>query len=464
MSDLVGDASVSGVVRDIGAAMSGSFLDGAPTVLVDSVTGRGLAELRNELAALTPPVEPTEPTPMRLWIDRSFSMPGAGTVVTGTLTGGPVAIGDTIQASTRRGLHTVRVRGLESFGEASDRLEPGRRAAVSLAGIAHHDLHRGDVLLEPERWHLSSEIDASLEVLSSARAVRSAGAHVLHLGSDEQPARVSVLGARAILPGAHGLIRLRFPRPVPLVPGDRFVLRDSGSWTTVGGGEILDVSPILRTSKARPDRDARRVLAERGWIEADDLERLTGTRIEPVLRGWAVDPGALEQLRDDLRRRALDAGALGLDVARLDDRERAIAESDDELVIRRGRVHPRGVRDAFDGHPYLDQLNAALFAPPSAVEAGIAADDVRELVRRGLAVQEEGIVFSPEAIPAAAVEVAELLARSPQGFSVAELRTRLGTTRRCTVALLGRLDREGVTRRRGDLRIGGPRLPRSGGR
>src|SRR5205807_166713 len=120
------------------------------------------------------------------------------------------------------------------------------------------------------------------------------GAYQAYLGSGEHAVRLRVLGSDAIAPGSTGLVRLHLPVSLPLLPGDRYVLRESGRSETVGGGEILDVAPVLPAAKARPSRSVDRVVAERGWIPAAELERLTGERRAPTVSGWVTAPGVVE--------------------------------------------------------------------------------------------------------------------------------------------------------------------------
>jgi selenocysteine-specific elongation factor len=216
---------------------------------------------------------------------------------------------------------------------------------------------------------------------------------------------------------------------------------------------------VLRPSRAQPNRSVDRVVAERGWVEADELERLTGERRAPVIGSWVVDPDALRAVQAELRARVVDAGPTGLDLATLDPRQLAVLEADDEVVVAAGRATPAASDDPFPAHPYLAALDHAPFAPPQPADAGVDRSVVRELIRRGLAFEEAGLVFPLSALTGAAGAAAELLGPRPEGFSVSELREALGTTRRFVVPLLARLDRDGVTRRRGDLRIAGPRLP-----
>jgi selenocysteine-specific elongation factor len=286
------------------------------------------------------------------------------------------------------------------------------------------------------------------------------GAYVGYLGSGEFPARVRVLGGEAIAPGETGLVRLHLAVPLPLLPGDRYVLRESGRNETVGGGEVLDIAPVLPASKARPDRSVERVVAERGWVLADDLDALTGERVEPTLGPWVVAPGVVDAMAASLAARVEAAGALGLDVATLDDRERAALPLVPGVVVEQGRAKVAGQPDALAGHPFVAALEAGRFSPPGA--EGVDRAELRELARRGLVVERDGVWFAPSTIDAAAAVAASLLARQPQGFTVSELRDAVGTTRKHAVPLANELDARGITRRRGDLRIAGPRLPSPG--
>jgi selenocysteine-specific elongation factor len=284
------------------------------------------------------------------------------------------------------------------------------------------------------------------------------GAYHAYLGSGEHPARLRLLGSdeTEILPGSSGLVRLHLPVALPLVPGDRFVLRESGRAETVGGGEVLDVAPVLPAGRATPDRSVDRVIAERGWIEADELERLTGERREPVLGPWVVADDALEAMVEGLHAAIDAAGALGLDVAALDTRQRAALDRLDDVVIEGGRVRPAAVDDPLADHPFVARLEAEPFSPPEPHDVDRA--ELRELVRRGLVVERDGCYFGPGAVAEAARRVGALLAQFPDGITVAQVRDALGTTRKHALPLLAQLDATGVTRRRGDVRVAGPRL------
>ena len=169
-----------------------------------------------------------------------------------------------------------------------------------------------------------------------------------------------------------------------------------------------------------------------------------------------MSPEALETARSELREAVEAAGPLGLDVAALDERRRAILPMLDGVVVEGGRARPGAAADPLADHPFLAALAAAPFAPPD--PAGVDRAELSELVRRGLVVQRDGVYFAPSAVAEAARRVAAALQAHPEGLTVAQVRDALGTSRRHALPLLAELDATGVTRRRGDLRIGG-RLP-----
>ena len=348
--DLVDDEEREIARLDVADHVGGTFLDGAELVEVAAPTGFGVDEVAAALDRLlaTAPTAPDRARP-RLWVDRVFAATGAGTVVTGTLVGGPLAVGDQVVVGPRA--RPARVRGIQSQGRTADLVAPGARVALNLNGVEHTEVERGDAVVVPGQWRPTRRFDAALEVLAALdHPVSRRGAYVAYLGSGEFPVKVRVLAADAVEPGRAGLVRLHVATPLPLLPGDRFVLRESGRSETVGGGEVLDVAPVLPASKARPDRSVERVVAERGWLDADELAALTGERRAQTLGRWVTAPGVVEAM-------------------------------------------------------------------------------------------------------------VTVLAERPDGFTVAELRDALGATRKYVLPLANELDARGVTRRRGDLRIGGPRLP-----
>ncbi len=457
--DLVDDEWLELQTLDVGDHLAGTFLADAPIVPVSSTSGAGLDDLRAALDALVARTQPSlDRGRPRLWIDRAFAAKGSGTVITGTLTGGALALDQRVDIVPAG--HEARVRSIQSHGRALDRVGPGHRVALNLGGVDHHLLARGDAIVSGAQWLPTQRFDASLDVLTSLdHEVSRRGAYMAYIGSGEWPVKVRILGDRAIVPGESGRVRIHLAAALPLVMGDRFILRESGRNETIGGGEVLDVAPVLPASKARPDRSVERIVRERGWVRADVLTALTGTAVVPTVDTWVVDPDALEAMHESLRARITAAGASGLDLAALDERERLVAPTLAGMRIEAGRVRPADAVDEFADHPLAAALAAGGTTPPDIAPADRSA--LRELVRRGVVVERDGIAFHIGAIDTAARAMAALLREHPDGITMAQFRDALGVTRKYALPLANELDARGITRRRGDLRIAGPRLPAS---
>ncbi len=459
-ADLVDDEWLQLAELDVRDHLAGTFLAEAPVVAVSATTGAGLTELVGALDALvasTPAA--VDLGRARLWVDRAFVSRGSGTVVTGTLTRGGLTTDD--QVVVGPGRRRARIRAIQTLGVDVERIGPGNRVALNLSGVELADIHRGDAVVHPGRWHQSARVDASLTVLAAlGHEVSRKGAYAAYVGSGELSVRLRVLGAEtAIAPGTDGLVRLHLAHPLPLLPGDRFVLRESGREETVGGGEVLDVAPVLAASKASPDRRVERVVAERGWIAADELELLTGERRAPDVGRWVAAPGALAAETSKLTTRIRDAGPLGLELATLEDRARAVLATMPDVAVDRGFARPAEAVDPLADHPVLALLARYGCSPPDADAIdGVDRATLRRLVRRGLLVDRDGVVFHPDAIDTAAQTAARLLAEHPSGFTVSHLREALGVTRKHALPLAAELDARGLTRRRDDRRVAGPRL------
>jgi selenocysteine-specific elongation factor len=273
-------------------------------------------------------------------------------------------------------------------------------------------------------------------------------------------------GTTKIEPGHQGLVRVRLSTRtgVPLLPGDRFVLRESGRSETVGGGEVLDVEPVLPALRSTPTRSVQRVVRERGWVDVGQLARLTGEKVNPTVDHWVVDPDLLASIRQEIVDSCRAAGAKGVDLASFDDRHRAVLSLGvNGITIHGDRVLADSeAKDELSGEArqVLERLEASQWSPPPFDLKDRAA--LRELERRGAAVEMGDAWFASSAVDAAIGVVAGLLVNNPDGFTVAEARDALGTTRKHAVPLLGHLDSIGVTRRRGDVRVAGPRVPAAG--
>ena len=220
---------------------------------------------------------------------------------------------------------------------------------------------------------------------------------------------------------------------------------------------MLDIAPVNKASRAAPDGTVDRVIAERGWVDADELELLTGVAVQPSVGHWVTTPVELESTRRRLADAVTEQGEHGLDLASLTDHERAVAATLDDVTIEGGRARPADAGDPYSEHPLAIVIRSGGYAPQTPPDADRAT--IRELTRRGILVERDQLLFHRDSIDAAARLAADLLAESPSGFTVAQFRERTGTSRKFAVPLLAELDGRGITRRRDDLRLAGPRLP-----
>jgi selenocysteine-specific elongation factor len=249
--DLVEPDMAELAAEEVSLLLEETPLAGAPVVPVSSATGEGLDALRAALTELATDAPPRTPRrgPPRLAIDRAFEMRGFGGVVTGTLIGGPLAVGEPLELypDGKRG----RVRGLQSHGVATDRCEPGLRCAVNLQGLALSDLARGRVLCPPERLAPTRTLDVELSWLAVAPRADAPIAVSFLAGTCERRARAAPIGRDALTPGSVGFARIHIEGdPVVLLPGDRFIVRGFArtemGGATLGGGRVLDVAPPHR--------------------------------------------------------------------------------------------------------------------------------------------------------------------------------------------------------------------------
>ena len=249
---------------DVSELVNGSFLEGSPVIPVSSRTGEGIDELKEALQSAAGEVpERKQDHSVHFPIDRSFSVKGFGTVVTGTLASGAITVGDELELlpAGRR----VRVRGLQSHGRKTEAAPSGRRVAINLGGIDHSDVSRGELLATPGALRPTQIIDAEVEVLrSSPRSLRSRQRLRVHLGTAEVLARVQVLNyAGEIPPGERDFVQLRLESPSAARLGDRFIVRSYSPQITIAGGIVLDpLASKLRKSEFLQTRETLTRLAD----------------------------------------------------------------------------------------------------------------------------------------------------------------------------------------------------------
>jgi selenocysteine-specific elongation factor len=256
LADLAGEE-----VRDF---LAETAFAGAPVLSVSSLKGDGIAELRSAISEAIRLGEPRTPRtgPPRLSVDRAFAAKGFGTVVTGTLVGGALCVGDTVEIQPLGG--RCRVRGLQSHGVAVETCEPGLRCAMNLQGVELDEISRGQVISLPGALGTTLTADVRLWWLDSAPEVDDQAAIEFMTGTAKRRARLTPIGDIEFQPGGVGYARLHLEGdPVALAPGDRFIARGFArnelAGSTVGGGVVLDVAPPHRR---RSDPTLQRDLAE----------------------------------------------------------------------------------------------------------------------------------------------------------------------------------------------------------
>lgn len=297
--DLVDPEWVDLVREEVRSFLAGTFLHGAPILPVSAVTGEGLGELKDVLARLAAESHPRQGDgTVRLPIDRVFTIRGFGTVVTGTLWTGALAVGDEV-AILPKDLHS-RVRKLQVHNENVERAAAGQRAAVNLPGLDTGEIERGDLLCLPDTLRVSTSLEATLALLPDApRPLANRTRVRFHLGTAEILARVIVLDREKVNPGEEAYVHLRLERPTAAMLHDRYVVRSYSPATTIGGGTILDPCPPPKRRR-RPEVVAHLKVLEQGSSRDRLLELLKSSSTAPLtlsaLRSMAsLDASSLEE-------------------------------------------------------------------------------------------------------------------------------------------------------------------------
>ena len=269
--DLVDAERRAEVEAQIRSVLAGTPLAAIDIMPVSAVTGAGIEALKTRLAdeAESRP-ERTAGGTFRMAIDRSFSVQGAGTVVTGAVQSGRIAVGDKVVALPH-GLE-LRVRTVHAQGRASDGGQAGERCALNLAGVEKSALQRGDWLVDPAMTAMTARFDAEVRLLpGETKPLRTWAPAHLHIGTAQLEARVVLLEADRLAPGSNALVQIVLDKPLPIRFGDRFVLRDAGAERTIGGGSVID---------PRAPQRKRRTPERRAMLEAlrlpDPIEALDG--------------------------------------------------------------------------------------------------------------------------------------------------------------------------------------------
>lgn len=459
------------VLADASRRLAPTSLGKVGAVALSARTGEGVDRLREQLVTLARALpEPDRAADVRLWIDRAFTVKGAGTVVTGTLGAGTVEVGERLRLSTGP---LVTVRGLQALGTPRTRVDAVARVAVNLRGVDRDEVRRGDALLTPGAWELTEAVDVRLRGAKSGELHR---ALVLHVGAAAVPCRVRPLGTATA--------RLTLSEPLPLRAGDAGLLRDPGEHrgcagcTGCVGVDVLDPDPpslrrrgAARARAAELDGTWQATVAayvrRHGVVELSRLRALGWRAPGPRVGEFAVDEHLLAELPRRAQEefaawRARDPLAAGMPVGSLRHALAVPAELLTAVLARTGLELAGGLVRAPDSAESLpDHLERAVSEVERALaRAPFRAPEADELARLGLGARElaaaeragrlvrvaPGVVLGPEAPRRARLVLEEL----PQPFTVSQARKALDTTRRVAVPLLERLDAEGVTRRNDD--------------
>ncbi|WP_408931669.1 selenocysteine-specific translation elongation factor [Corynebacterium sp. YSMAA1_1_D6] len=454
------------VAAQVRAELAGTALADAPLVTVSAKSGEGVDKLRASLdTVLAGLPAPDSTARVRLWVDRAFSVKGAGTVVTGTLAAGTVAVGDELTVGDRKAV----VRGLQSENTSADSVGPVSRVAVNLRGVDADEIHRGDALCSPGQWEVLDTVDVrrtfGTELAQLPQNL------VVHTGTAGVGARLRPLGG--------DFARLTLEEALPLTLLDRFVVRSPGGRHVVAGVEVVDVHPVELTRRGDAKRRAEQ-LAEVSPLEPSDwLARCGYDRLENLMRDgfcvqqrpagiiefreWWIAASQVGRWKKGLLRavtehvaanplapglpRAAAMDALGLSEHALLGLAVAAAKVESVDGVLRLPGHAADLGPAEKGVAELEsRLRGQPFAAPEAhelKELGLGPKELAAAERAGRLVRlAGGVVLLPSA-PRVAQDVVSAL---EQPFTLSAARQALGTTRRVAVPLLEHLDALGVTR------------------
>jgi len=448
--DRVTDDVVSQHISDINSRLRSSSITWHGIVHTSAKNGEGLDNLVSILETLTQTTHRSiRNSSHRLFVDRVFTIKGSGTVVTGTLDTTPLHASDALVVA--RTSEPVRLRSIQLHGRTVERCEPGSRCAINLSGVEVDELVRGDVLVSPESWKITNVFDASITTLASApRPLSHRGSFTVHIGTNSQTASVRIIGADEIHSSSSGLIRVRFSQSLPLVPGDRYLLRDTSTNSTIGGGVILDVHPITRVSRAQPTGTVDSIMNGRGFVPIKEARRLTGQHVEAVAGEWFATADVVNDAIARLKKQLEESSELS--ISRLLLHERDLITKIPTAVID-GDVVRFSSATSIASHPLATEIQQWGLTGPttSTVDRNI----MRQLIQRGIVFEHDYIAFHAETLTAVRPALEHLWLLSPDGFTVSQLREHLAITRKHAVPLAECLDKMGLTRRTGDRRLPG---------
>ncbi len=514
-ADLVDDEWLEIVKEDIGTLVKGTFLQDKPIIPISSVKGTGIKELKQLLLDTVSTLPPRKNRGV-FWmpIDRSFSIKGFGTVVTGSVLSGSLQPGNVLDLLPEG--KQVKVRGIQTHGKSTETVRLGERAAINLANISKEEIIRGDVLASPEYFTPSNIFDAKLDILKSAKKPLKNRARVrVHIGTREVIGRIRILDRDLIAPGENGYVQLKLEQTAVAIRRDPFVIRQYSPVVTIGGGIILDTNPKhhkrfdhailkkLQTLETENPLETLNILlmsnAETG-LNLNELEKQSGMEQGPLIeyleqllnQEQIVNCGSnkkpqyfpatqIAQTREtilNLLQQFHESEPLkpGMNKAELKKTTRSailfefILESliNEELItITSNRVKLSSHRIKLDekqekiADQIMDMLTKAGYSPPGIDElAKSIGSRVQETENLIYALEglnkvvrvEDDVYFTAPALKAAREKLINFI-RQNKEITVSQFRDELDTSRKYAMALLLYFDNIGLTVRVEDVRI-----------
>ncbi len=480
-------------------------------IAVSSLTGAGLGELKSALAQVASEVAAKSSAALaRLPIDRVFTMKGFGTVVTGTLVAGTIRKSDEEELEVFPAGKRVRVRGVQIHGFPAEAAVAGQRTALNLnlGGLSAEDLARGMTLATADTFHSTSRVDVLLSLLPSAKPLKDGARVHFHAYTTETIAEARLYGTKQLKPGDEAYAQLRFAEPMLLLPGDRFIVRQFSPVVTIGGGVVLDASPVTRKRRAddaiaflnimrggsplqvltaRAARRGAMGLALKNIPAEMDIRPEEAARLADAAGlAWCnqvvVAPAAFAEAKANVLgalKKFHDANPLvaGMSKEELRDRiglgpevfysvlEKLAEEKRLEVAGELVHLAGRGVvmkDEEAESKKIIEQAfaSAGLKVPSlKEVLAGLKVDKTRAqkivtlLLRDKVLIKiSEELVFHQSVLTELRHKVAALKASAPK-IDVARFKEMTGVSRKYAIPLLEYLDRERVTRRVGDERV-----------
>ncbi len=506
-TDLVSDPEWLDMVEtELRDTLDDTVLADAPIVRVSAKTGAGLDDLVQALqeVLIQHPHRPDLGRP-RLPVDRVFTLPGFGTIVTGTLTDGHLSVGDTIEVLPS-GIQG-RIRGLQTHKQAEEKAQPGSRTAVNITGVSVDQVRRGDVVVLPGTYQPTRMIDVWVTLLKDVDAPLKHNTRVkFFLGSAEVIARVRLLGVQELQPGQEGFLQLVLQEPVVTLRQDRFILRRPSPAATIGGGQVIDPHPSRRHKRFNTERldELERLMTgtpeevllqtaqKMGMASRERLIEISGLEPDPANEAvnalleqgalseigekhWLIPIDQLEHLSDQILQ-TLDSYhrdkplAPGMPREQLKSKTALTADQLDSLLKRlsdRGSLATSNAQVRLADHTVtftpeqksrVDELLKAFadqpYTPPSVKQSleMVGEELLNALISTGQLVQlNEEVLFTPEVLEEMSTAVISLIKQNGS-INLSELRDRFDTSRKYAVGVLEHLDNTGVTIRKGDSR------------